>query len=97
MDDLFSRVVWATLSGTVAFLAIIFLPAGTVDYWQGWAFSGTLTVSSLLVTVYMALNDRQLPRVAAAHGAYGRKDGGAEGHHGCRLRGLRRGARLHGP
>ena len=60
MDDLFSRVVWATVSGTVAFLAVIFLPAGTVDYWQGWAFAGTLTVSSLLVTVYMALNDREL-------------------------------------
>jgi protein-S-isoprenylcysteine O-methyltransferase Ste14 len=60
MDDLFSRVVWATASGTVVFLAIIFLPAGTVDYWQGWAFAGTLIVSSLLVTVYMALNEREL-------------------------------------
>jgi protein-S-isoprenylcysteine O-methyltransferase Ste14 len=60
MSDLFSRLVWATASGTVAFLAIIFIPAGTVDYWQGWAFAGTLIVSSLLVTVYMALNDREL-------------------------------------
>ncbi len=60
MDDLFGRVVWATVSGTAAFLAVIFLPAGTVDYWQGWAFAGTLTVSSLLVTVYIALNDREL-------------------------------------
>jgi protein-S-isoprenylcysteine O-methyltransferase Ste14 len=60
MSDLFSRLVWATASGTVAFLAIIFIPAGTVDYWQGWAFAGTLIASSLLVTVYMALNDREL-------------------------------------
>lgn len=60
LDDLFNRVVWATASGTAVFLAIIFLPAGTVDYWQGWAFAGTLLVSSLLVTVYMALNDREL-------------------------------------
>ena len=41
-------------------MAVIFIPAGTVDYWQGWAFVGTLIVSSLLVTVYMALNDREL-------------------------------------
>jgi protein-S-isoprenylcysteine O-methyltransferase Ste14 len=60
MNDLFSRVVLTTVSGTVVFLAIIFIPAGTVDYWQGWAFAGTLLVSSLLVTVHMALNDREL-------------------------------------
>ena len=60
MNDLFSRLAWATASGAVAFLAVIFIPAGTVDYWQGWAFAGTLLVSSLLVTVYMAINDREL-------------------------------------
>ena len=60
MNDLFSRIVRATVAGTVVFLAIIFIPAGTVDYWQGWAFAGTLMVSSLLVTIYMALNDREL-------------------------------------
>jgi hypothetical protein len=60
MNDLFARIVRATIGGTLAFLAIIFIPAGTLDYWQGWAFAGTLLVSSLLVTVYMALNDREL-------------------------------------
>ena len=60
MDDLFSRLVWATVSGTVVFLAVIFIPAGTINYWQGGAFAGTLLVSSLLVAVYMALNDREL-------------------------------------
>jgi protein-S-isoprenylcysteine O-methyltransferase Ste14 len=60
MNNLFSRIVRATVGGTAVFLAIIFIPAGTVDYWQGWAFAGTLSVSSLLVTVYMALNDREL-------------------------------------
>ena len=60
MNDLFPRLVWATASGTVAFLGILLIPAGTVDYWQAWAFVGTLSVSSLLVTVYMALNDKGL-------------------------------------
>jgi protein-S-isoprenylcysteine O-methyltransferase Ste14 len=60
MNDLFSWIVRATVSGIAVCLAIIFIPAGTVDYWQGWAFVGTLMVSSLLVTIYMALNDREL-------------------------------------
>jgi protein-S-isoprenylcysteine O-methyltransferase Ste14 len=60
MNDLFSRIVRTTVGGTVVWLAIIFIPVGTVDYWQGWAFAGTLSVSSLLVTIYLALNDREL-------------------------------------
>jgi protein-S-isoprenylcysteine O-methyltransferase Ste14 len=60
MNNLFSRIVRATVVGTVAFLAILFVPAGTIDYWQAWAFAGTLLVSSLLVTIYMALHEREL-------------------------------------
>jgi protein-S-isoprenylcysteine O-methyltransferase Ste14 len=60
MDHLNFRVVRATLIGTVVFLAIIFIPAGTTDYWQGWAFAGTLSVSSALVTIYLALHDERL-------------------------------------
>jgi len=32
MNDLFSRIVRATVSGTVVFLGILFIPAGTIDY-----------------------------------------------------------------
>jgi protein-S-isoprenylcysteine O-methyltransferase Ste14 len=60
MNDLFSRIVRTTVAGTVAFLAILFIPAGTIDYWQVWTFAATLLVSSLLVTIYMALYDREL-------------------------------------
>jgi len=60
MNDLFARLVRATVGGTAVFLGILFIPAGTIDYWQAWAFAGALLVSSLLVTVYMALNDRAL-------------------------------------
>lgn len=60
MDNLYFRVIRATLVGTLAFLAIIFIPAGTIAYWQGWAFAGTLMASSILVTIYLALHDRRL-------------------------------------
>ena len=60
MDHLYFRAIRATLAGTVAFLAVIFIPAGTIAYWRGWAFAGTLSVSAMLVTIYLALHDEQL-------------------------------------
>jgi protein-S-isoprenylcysteine O-methyltransferase Ste14 len=60
MNNLYFRVIRATVGGAVAFLAIIFIPAWTLDYWQGWVFAGTLSVSSILVTIYMALHDKKL-------------------------------------
>jgi protein-S-isoprenylcysteine O-methyltransferase Ste14 len=60
MNGLYARVIRATVAGTVVFLAVIFIPAWTLDYWQGWAFVGTLSVSSIVVTIYMALYQREL-------------------------------------
>jgi protein-S-isoprenylcysteine O-methyltransferase Ste14 len=60
MNGLYARVIRTTLVGTVAFLAVIFIPAWTLDYWQGWAFVGTLSVSSIAVTIYMALYQKEL-------------------------------------
>ena len=39
MDDLSIRALKSGISGLVALVALVFLPAGTVDYWQGWAFT----------------------------------------------------------
>jgi len=47
MNNLYLRAIRATVVGTVAFFAVIFIPAGTLDYWQGWVFVGTLSVSSI--------------------------------------------------
>jgi protein-S-isoprenylcysteine O-methyltransferase Ste14 len=60
MDKLCLRAIRGTLAGAVAFFAVIFIPAGTLDYWQGWAFFLTLMVSTTLVTIYMARHDRPL-------------------------------------
>jgi hypothetical protein len=83
MNDLFSRIVRATIGGRVAFLATIFIPAGTVDDWQGWAFAD------------LALNDRELLLSRLRMGPAGRKDVCSEGHHGRRLGGLCHGACHH--
>lgn len=42
------------------FAVLIFLPAGTLGYWQGWAFLATFIAASTALTVYMAVYDPQL-------------------------------------
>jgi protein-S-isoprenylcysteine O-methyltransferase Ste14 len=42
----------ATL-GLVAFGLLLFLPAGTLHYWQGWAFLAVFTVSSWIPSIYL--------------------------------------------
>jgi len=60
MNKLYFRAIRTTVTGTAAFLAIIFIPAWTLDYWQGWLLVATLSIPSALVTAYMALFDPQL-------------------------------------
>jgi protein-S-isoprenylcysteine O-methyltransferase Ste14 len=60
MDDLYFRVIRAALIGTVVFFAVMFIPAWTLEYWQGWVFFGTFAGLSSLTTVYLALYDKQL-------------------------------------
>ena len=60
MRSLYLRAIYKTVVGAVALFAAIFLPAWTVDYWQGWAFFLTLMVSTTLVTIYMARHDKPL-------------------------------------
>lgn len=59
-SGLYARTIRAVLVGAVAFLGMIFLPAWTLDYWRGWAYFATFSVSSLLLTIYMALYDKEL-------------------------------------
>lgn len=51
MSNLYFRATYATLAGAMAFFAVIFIPAWTLDYWQGWALFLTLMVSTTLVTI----------------------------------------------
>src|SRR5689334_13176861 len=39
---------------------LIFVPAGTIYYWQGWAFLAVFAASSIAFTVYLALYDKPL-------------------------------------
>jgi hypothetical protein len=41
--------------------AFLFLPAGTLNYWQAWVFMAVFMSSSTAVTVYLAIHDPQAP------------------------------------
>src|SRR5215471_18107564 len=60
MNGLYLRATGGALAGFIAFFAVIFLPAWTLDYWRGWVFFATLSLSTTLVTIYMALYDKRL-------------------------------------
>ena len=60
MDSLNLRALRSSLFGTVAMAALLFVPAGTVDYWQAWCFMAVFVGASGAITVYLAINDPQL-------------------------------------
>jgi glucan phosphoethanolaminetransferase (alkaline phosphatase superfamily) len=41
--------------GAIVMAALIFLPAGTLDYWQGWVFFALFFVASSTIGIYLAI------------------------------------------
>ncbi len=60
MDPLHRRAIVQGVLGAVFFVVLIFWPAGTFDYWQGWLFLGVFAASTVSFTVYLARYDRPL-------------------------------------
>lgn len=48
------RLTASTVFGIVATGLILFLPAGTLHYWQGWAFLAVFTAASLGPSIYLS-------------------------------------------
>jgi protein-S-isoprenylcysteine O-methyltransferase Ste14 len=47
----------ASFFGLVFFGVVLFLPAGTFDYWQAWVFIAVFTVATLVPSFYLAVKD----------------------------------------
>lgn len=58
--NLIMRSAKTAVIGMLVLAAIIFIPAGTLAYWQGWAFLVVFTVSTNAIGVYLALKDPAL-------------------------------------
>ncbi|UXA05654.1 isoprenylcysteine carboxylmethyltransferase family protein [Mycobacterium sp. SMC-2] len=48
------RLVASSILGMAAYALVLFLPAGTIHYWQGWAFIALFTAVSIGPTIYLA-------------------------------------------
>ena len=51
------RASRATLKFLLALAAMIFLPAWSLSYWQGWLFLANVTVWSVVITLYLLKRD----------------------------------------
>jgi len=60
MDPLYRQAIVKGGLGTLFFVVLIFWPAGTFDYWQGWLFLGVFSASTVGFTAYLAIYDRPL-------------------------------------
>jgi protein-S-isoprenylcysteine O-methyltransferase Ste14 len=48
------RLTASSVFGLAAFAFILFVPAGTLHYWQGWVFIAVFTAASIVPTIYLA-------------------------------------------
>jgi protein-S-isoprenylcysteine O-methyltransferase Ste14 len=60
MEITSSYVARSSALGTIVLIALVFIPAGTLDYWQGWAYIATFIFCCLAYTVYLMHYDRAL-------------------------------------
>ena len=62
MNPIYKQMIRSSVLGTLALGAMVFIPAGTLNYWQGWAYFGTSISASALYTIYLAKYDPALLR-----------------------------------
>ena len=55
-----AEIIRSAMFGIAALLALTFIPAGTVDYWQGWAYVATWIIVGSAYTIYVAKHDPAL-------------------------------------
>jgi protein-S-isoprenylcysteine O-methyltransferase Ste14 len=51
------QLVGSSVLGLVVFGAMLFWPAGTFDYWQGWAFIAVFSICTLVPSVFLLVKD----------------------------------------
>jgi protein-S-isoprenylcysteine O-methyltransferase Ste14 len=48
------QLVASSIWGLAVLGALLFLPAGTLNYWQAWVFIGVFTVATIIPSIYLA-------------------------------------------
>jgi protein-S-isoprenylcysteine O-methyltransferase Ste14 len=60
MSNFYVRGVLANLITLAILLACMFIPAGTLNYWQAWVFAAVFEVSAQALGIYFLMHDRKL-------------------------------------
>ena len=60
MNSLDIRAFRSTVLAAIAMAALLFVPAGTLGYWQAWVFVAVFTGASSAIGIYLALKDPEL-------------------------------------
>ncbi len=60
MDPLYRQSIREGVLGLACFVAVVFLPAGTLRYWQGWLYLLVFAALATGFTVYLARCDKPL-------------------------------------
>jgi protein-S-isoprenylcysteine O-methyltransferase Ste14 len=47
----------SSLFGLAFFAALLFWPAGTLNYWQAWVFIAVFIISTMIPSIYLAVSD----------------------------------------
>lgn len=50
-------IATSSVLGIIAFATLLFVPAGTLHYWQGWALPAVFAVMSLAPTMFTHRDD----------------------------------------
>jgi protein-S-isoprenylcysteine O-methyltransferase Ste14 len=67
-------IIRSSTIGTVAILALLFISAGTLNYWQGWAFVSTFIICCLAYTIYLVKHDPALLKRRTEAGVFHEKE-----------------------
>jgi protein-S-isoprenylcysteine O-methyltransferase Ste14 len=60
MNPTYRQLIRSGVLGTLALIAMVFIPAGTLNYWQGWAYLVVAIFVSALYTIYLVKYDPAL-------------------------------------
>ncbi|CAM3061078.1 putative S-isoprenylcysteine methyltransferase [Legionella steigerwaltii] len=60
MDSLYKQLIRSSVSGTLILFALLFIPVGTLNYWQGWVYMVVFIIASAAYSVYLAKHDPAL-------------------------------------
>ena len=90
MNKLYFRALRSSIYGFLAMAALLFVLAGTLDYWQAYVFMAVFVGGSAAITVYLAIKDPKLLERRMKVGPTAEKGADSKDHHGFRAAGIHR-------